>query len=235
MTLYNRRPKKKSGETTGGKLYEVDTEYIKKRVKAGQFKTVGEALREYVHIGIQVELSTERGKDETMYAVVKKQEQVVLEGTRPLVEKLDAVDLHMREEIERLVARLEAVEAQNSEVAAALKRLTGGINRLLEISVICYGMLRHYVLGVFVVRLSKTPFEKYAEGFRRRLEIFRASTRGGNLLLEGDYEEMAEKFARGLTEATKVPMPASDQEQNELQKATQPVLGVPFDFSDQNS
>jgi hypothetical protein len=230
MSIYTRRPKKISGVTTGGKLYEVDTEYLMKRVKAGQFKTVGAALREYVHLGVQLELSTERGKDETMYAVVKKQEQVVLEGTRPLVEKLDEVDANLRAAVTALIERMEAVETQTSENTAALKRVSAGMNRLLEISVICYGMLRHYVLGVFVVRLSKTSFEKYAEGFKKRLEIFRTSVRSGNLLLVGDYEQAASDFATGLTEATGIPLPQSDLDQAALQQIIPPNLGVPFDL-----
>jgi hypothetical protein len=235
MSIFSKQPKKISGETTAGKLFEVDTQYLKSRVKANQFKTVGEALRAYVHVGIQVELAKERGKDETMFAVVKKQQEVVLEGTRPLVEKLDEMDEHLKYAVADLLARMEAMEAQTSENTSALKRLTGGVNRLLEISVICYGLLRHYVLGVFVVRLSKTSFEKYAEGFRRRLEIFRTNMRAGNLLLEGDYEAHAEEFARGLTEATSVPMPASDGEQKMLQNLTPPVLGVPFEISDEKT
>lgn len=232
MSIFAKQPKKISGETSAGKLFEVDTQYLKSRVRAKQFKTLSDALRAYVHIGIQVELNKERGKDETMFAVAKKQQEVVLEGTRPLVEKLEEVDETVKYAVAELTARLAALESQTSENTATLKRLFVGVNRLLEITVICYGMLRHYVLGVFVVRLSKTPFEKYADGFRRRLDIFRTAVRGGNLLLEGNYEEQAEIFARGLTEATNVQMPASDDEQIALQKATPPILGVPFTISE---
>lgn len=87
------------------------------------------------------------------------------------------------------------------------------VNRLLEISIMCYGILRRYVLGLFVIRLTKTRFEDYAAGFKKRLEIFRNSIRSGNLLLEGDYEKTADEFAQGLDEATTIKWPVSNQDQ----------------------
>ncbi len=168
MSIFKRKPRIRSGVSRSAKLYQSDDDYIQSAIAAGRYKSISDALCEYVRIGVRVERNTDLGKDETMYAVVKKQEMVVHEGTKHLVEKLSSVDDHIREEMARhnlsfidlseRLARLERQIAYHTKIAT----------RLLEISIICYGILRHYVLGLFVVRLSKTPFEAYAAGFKKK-------------------------------------------------------------------
>jgi hypothetical protein len=188
-----------------------------------------------VNEAIRIRRSVESGKDETMYAVVKKQEMVVQQGTKHLAETVSGVGQQVQDSLSRhditisdFAERLAAVERHTARQSAA-------INRLLEISIVCYGILRHYVLGLFVVRLTKQTFQQYAEGFSKRLDVFRKSVRSGNLLLEGDYELMAEEFAQGLASATTVVMPGSDEEQARAQRTASPVttgsaLTVPPSF-----
>lgn len=233
MPIFSRKPLKIAGQSTSGKLYQTDHDYLMSRVAAGDFKKIGEALREYVHIGVRVERNTELGKDETMYAVRKKQEMVVHEGTKPLVEKLGHVDDHVREQLDRHGVLINEALASVTERLAMLERQSvrhnQGINRLLEISVVCYGILRHYVLGLFVIRLTKTKFEDYAAGFRKRLSIFLKSVRAGNLLLEDNYEALAEEFAAGISAASSVTMPVTNKDQEAAQREQPPILGQPFD------
>jgi hypothetical protein len=217
MAIFKRQPKKKSGESRYTRLYQVDDDYIISRINDKQFESFGEALCYYVNVGLRVEKQKEIGKDETMYAVVKKQEMVVLEGTRPLVESIETFgrtieDLQSTQEQQTndLLKRLERLEEH------AVRQRTA-TSRLLEVTIICYGILRHYVLGLFVVRLTKTPFQSYANGFIKRLELIKLSIRSGNLLLEGEYENLAEEFARGLADATGVQIPQSNDEQSTAQ------------------
>jgi hypothetical protein len=235
MALATRKPKLISGKNRYARLFQTDDDYIESRVRASSFKDGGEAIRHYVNLAIRIERSTEAGKDETMYAVVKKQETVVLEGTRPLVAKLEEVGELVRTELARqsvAVAGLEQSQNANlNEVRERIERLeaeasahTAAVSRLIEISIICYGILRHYVLGLFAVRLTKTKFEDYCEGFKKRLDVFRANIRTGNLLLEGDYEKQAEEFSRHLSHATGVNLVNSNEEQAAAQKITEPIL-----------
>jgi hypothetical protein len=235
MALATRKPKVTSGKSRYTKLFQTDEDYISSRIKAKQFVDGSEAIRHYVNLAIRVERNTELGKDETMYAVVKKQETVVLEGTRPLVAKVEEVGEIVRSELTKqgaAVARLEAAQNANLyELAERIERLeaqssahSAAVAKLLEISIICYGILRHYVLGLFVVRLTKTKFEIYREGFKKRLDVFRANLRTGNLLLEGDYEKLAEDFSRNLSQATGVNLVDSNEEQAAAQKITEPIL-----------
>lgn len=235
MSIFKRRPKEISGDNRSVKLFQTDDDYIQSRVKAGGYKNTATAIRMYVNLGVRVERQTELGKDETMYAVVKKQETVVLEGTRPLVAAVQLLNGDVRATMGRQDETILALAQQLERLTAQVERQSLVLNRLLEISVICYGILRHYVLGLFVVRLTKTPFATYAAGFAKRLDIFRKSVRASNLLLEGDYEQAAEEFARALAEATSVKMPANNGEQLAQQTVVAPVLdnralNVPTNF-----
>lgn len=90
---------------------------------------------------------------------------VVSEGTRPLVAKLDEVQKNVREAFaqnESKSANLEnVIYKMNAELQLLkneVQNQQGGINRLLEISIICYGTLRHYVSGIFITKLTKVKF-----------------------------------------------------------------------------
>ncbi len=229
MSIFKRKPKLRSGIVRSAKLYQSDDDYIQSAITAGRYKTMSDALIEYVHIGVRVERNTDLGKDETMYAVVKKQEMVVHEGTKYLAETIVAVDQHVREEMAQNKALLAGLSERLAQVERQTAQHTNIANRLLEISIICYGILRHYVLGLFVVRLTKTPFENYAAGFGKRLNIFKANIRAGNILLEGEYERAAEEFSLGLTEATGVTVPKTNAEQVATQATQTSIVKNPFD------
>jgi hypothetical protein len=226
MSVFSRKPKVVSGDSRYSKLYQVDDDYLTSRIGAGEFKNFGEAMRHYVMLGVRVEKQTEAGKDETLFAVVKKQQDVVREGMKPLVASVEHFGEQMQRHGEDISGLREDVLARLLRLEEQAERQASATSRLLEITVICYGILRHYVLGLFVVRLTKTTFSQYAEGFISRLEIFRASLRSGNLLLEGDYEKKADEFARSLAEATGVAMPTSDAEQSAAHRAEAPVRGA---------
>jgi DNA repair exonuclease SbcCD ATPase subunit len=177
-------------------------------------------------LGVRVEKNTESGKDEMLYAVAKKQETVVREGIKPLVEKVELFDDTIRRQGEHFIELREDVTARLKRLEEQTGRQTAAVSKLLELTTICYGILRHYVIGLFVVRLTKTAFHTYAAGFSKRLELFKLSLRSGNILLDGDYEQRAEEFARGLADATGVRMPVSDVEQAADQRVQTPVTEV---------
>ncbi len=226
MALYSRRPKLKSTHARGTKLYITDDNYLEALLTSKEYTTASDAIADLVNEAIRIRKAKDLGKDETLYAVTKKQEMVVHEGTKPLVEKLDQLDRNISGELGHFGLTLTDLIERITMLERQAARQSSAVNRLLEITVICYGILRHYVLGIFVTKLTKLDFQTYADGFKKRLEVFRLSVRSGNSLLEGDYENLADEFAHSLVEATSVQMPASNEEQILLQQQDRPVLST---------
>lgn len=235
MAIYSRRPKLKSSRTRGTKLYKTDDEFLESLLESKEYRTASDAIADLVNEAIRIRRAKDLGRDETMYAVVKKQEQVVHNGTQHLVTKLDEIGHNIQEELGHHSLTITDLAERVAMVERQAARTNTALNRVLEILVVCYGILRHYVLGIFVLRLTKTKFDAYSEGFKKRLDLFRTSIRAGNLLLEGDYEKHAEEFAQGLEDATTIKMPLSNEDQEAAQKLQPPVLtsapfGVPDSF-----
>jgi Arc/MetJ-type ribon-helix-helix transcriptional regulator len=234
MTINTRPPQVISKAPTQTKLFKTDRDKIAALVEDRMYDTASDAVRELVNEALRHRRTQALGRDKAMYAVAKELEMGVYEGTKPLMEQVAQIDRRIRDDLNRrnetmdetmkdLVKRIRHLEKQSTHHASK-------VNRLLEISVICYGILRHYVLGLFVIRLTKTKFEDYATGFKKRLEIFRWSMKSSNFLLDGEYERLAEEFARSLEEATSVTYPQSNRQQATAQKREPPVLtDKPFD------
>lgn len=225
MAIYTRRPKNISPNSRYTKLFFNDDKYVLDIVKAKSYESPCDAIRDLVNEAIRVRQAKERGKDETLYAVVKKQEMVVHEGTKHLAESVKNIGQQVSESLTQHDLNINELTDRLAILERHVARQNRAVNRLLEISVICYGILRHYVLGLFVVRLTKQSFQSYSEGFSKRLNIFRKSVMAGNLLLEGDYEQIAADFAQGLEAASTVAMPASNEEQSAAQKDAMPLTG----------
>ncbi|MBA2731565.1 MAG: hypothetical protein H0U54_01605 [Acidobacteria bacterium] len=234
MTTDTRRPQVISKAPTQTKLFKTDRDKIAALVEDRMYDTASDAVRELVNEALRHRRTQALGRDKAMYAVAKELEIGVYEGTKPLMEQVAQVDRRIRDDLNHrnetmnetmkdLVERISHLERQSKHHASK-------VNRLLEISVICYGILRHYVLGLFVIRLTKTKFEDYAAGFKKRLSIFRWSMKSSNFLLDGEYERLAEEFARSLEEATSVTYPQSNWQQAAAQEQEPPVLtDKPFD------
>lgn len=228
MTTDTRRPKLISQLPTQTKLFKTDRDQIAALVRERIYNTASDAVRELVHEALRHRRTQALGRDKAMYAVAKELEMGVYEGTKPLMEQVAQVDRRIRDDLTRHNATMNELGKRLSQLERQSKHHASKVNRLLEISVICYGILRHYVLGLFVIRLTKTKFEDYAAGFKKRLAIFRYSMRSSNFLLDGEYERLAEEFARSLTEATSVIYPQSNADQEAAQEKEAPILTTPF-------
>src|SRR5437764_15091462 len=99
MPIYSRRPKLKSSHARGTKLYINDDAYLEALLKNKKYETASDAIADLVNEAIRIRRAKELGRDETMYAVVKKQEEVVHNGTQHLVEKLEAIDRNIQNEL----------------------------------------------------------------------------------------------------------------------------------------
>lgn len=205
MSIYSKRPKLLHDVPVQTKLFKNDQDYMSALIKSGEFASRPDAVRLLVNEAVRIRIQKDAGKDETNFAIVKKHQMVVSEGTKPLVAKLDEVDKNMRVALAQSAATtvnlenvINKLNAEMQLVKAEVQNQQRGINRLLEISVICYGILRHYVLGIFVTKLTKVKFSDYVAGFSDRVGKMRLNLRAGNVLLEGDYEALADEFARRL-------------------------------------
>lgn len=252
-----------------------DDEYICRRLEAKDFASFSDAMRFYINIGTQLEREKEAGKDETMFAVRKAQGRVVKKSLTQtqldLTKRIDDFDekvstffadfvgknkahesdqnfAEIRDALNRTTDELEAVKKHLADLKMQAEIHAIDIRRLLEICVICYGTLRHYVLGILSVRLTKQKYSGYEAGFRKRVRLWAQAAREGNELLDADYEKIdgysvrddspsplekhADDFAHGLSDVTLNPIPQDDAQQAAFQLKEPPttssdVLEIP--------
>ena len=237
MVLANqnkRRPRKTSSKPRMSKLYSVDDAYMMERVEAGEYKTISDAIREFAHIGCKRERGSKiDAKDST--AIAAQQQTAITENINRLVERMETLDRTLNDFGTDMRGSLDHTSEQTTRLETRLAELekhasTNGINirRLLEITVVIYGMIRHYVLGVFVVGRSKLSFAQYEQEFLKRIRLWSKSARENNVILDAPYEEIGryampdegatelerrgDIFAASLAHMSKIPNTAIDHQ-----------------------
>lgn len=126
---------------------------------------------------------------------------------------------------------------ENLALKAAAERQAYRADQTLELTTICYGILRHDAPGFLVAKPSTSKFSDYESGLRKRVRLQAESARRDDTLVDASFDSVAgvesksylvslievagDDFARSLSEVTKVPMVSSNEEQSVLTKRPQ--------------
>ncbi|MEJ7575912.1 MAG: hypothetical protein WKF74_02785 [Pyrinomonadaceae bacterium] len=195
----NLKPREISDVHVQTRLLEADQVFYSKLCRK-ENKTSARMLRDLVHEALQVRRSKELGRDETMWAVVAKQIEVVTQGTRPFAEQIK----EMRERLDRHIQLSSEysvlINEQLSDIIEANKHTSKGLNLSVRNIAIIRALLRYYVFEYHLMNVQSknktiTP-EQVKDRYRKLVErlrtvhnntIFREESFESTIAVTADY------------------------------------------------